>query len=81
MVGPGCSWSHHLSLRGGIAAVGTACPALNLAPGALGMCRIELDGEKRELWRYTIENASAQAQREEEEREQRMFRDVRISFD
>ncbi|XP_050785160.1 tectonic-like complex member MKS1 isoform X2 [Gopherus flavomarginatus] len=41
-----------------------------------GAYRIELDGEKRELWRYTVENASAQAQREEEEREQRMFRDL-----
>ncbi|XP_065429199.1 tectonic-like complex member MKS1 isoform X9 [Chrysemys picta bellii] len=45
--------------------------------GDLGPCgMIELDGEKRELWRYTIENASAQVQREEEEREQRMFRDL-----
>uniref|UniRef100_A0A674JGR4 MKS transition zone complex subunit 1 n=1 Tax=Terrapene triunguis TaxID=2587831 RepID=A0A674JGR4_9SAUR len=43
--------------------------------GTKGAYRIELDGEKRELWRYTIENASAQVQREEEEREQRMFRD------
>ncbi|XP_044849572.1 Meckel syndrome type 1 protein isoform X2 [Mauremys mutica] len=41
-----------------------------------GAYRIELDGEKRELWRYTVENASAQVQREEEEREQRMFRDL-----
>uniref|UniRef100_A0A674JNY6 MKS transition zone complex subunit 1 n=1 Tax=Terrapene triunguis TaxID=2587831 RepID=A0A674JNY6_9SAUR len=47
--------------------------------GTKGAYRIELDGEKRELWRYTIENASAQVQREEEEREQRMFRDVRIT--
>ncbi|XP_075761104.1 tectonic-like complex member MKS1 isoform X5 [Pelodiscus sinensis] len=44
--------------------------------GTKGAYRIELDGEKRELWRYTIENTSAQAQREEEEREQRMFRDL-----
>ncbi|XP_030392459.1 Meckel syndrome type 1 protein isoform X2 [Gopherus evgoodei] len=41
-----------------------------------GAYRIELDGEKRELWRYTVENASAQVQQEEEEREQRMFRDL-----
>uniref|UniRef100_A0A674JP42 MKS transition zone complex subunit 1 n=1 Tax=Terrapene triunguis TaxID=2587831 RepID=A0A674JP42_9SAUR len=40
--------------------------------GTKGAYRIELDGEKRELWRYTIENASAQVQREEEEREQRI---------
>nr|XP_048679881.1 Meckel syndrome type 1 protein isoform X3 [Caretta caretta] len=44
--------------------------------GTKGAYRIELDGEKRELWRYTIENASAQVQQEEEEREQRMFRDL-----
>lgn len=42
----------------------------------LGLCRIELDGEKREVWKYTIENASVQVQPEEEEREQRVFRDV-----
>lgn len=45
-------------------------------PRVLGLCRIELDGEKREVWEYTIENASAQVQPEEEEREQRVFRDV-----
>ncbi|XP_074869551.1 tectonic-like complex member MKS1 isoform X2 [Carettochelys insculpta] len=44
--------------------------------GTKGAYRIELDGDKRELWRYTIENASAQVQREEEEREQRMFSDL-----
>uniref|UniRef100_A0A8B9BP32 MKS transition zone complex subunit 1 n=1 Tax=Anser brachyrhynchus TaxID=132585 RepID=A0A8B9BP32_9AVES len=38
---------------------------------------IELDRQKRELWKYTIENASVQVQQEEEEREQRVFRDVR----
>lgn len=42
----------------------------------LGLRRIELDGEKREVWEYTIENASAQVQPEEQEREQRVFRDV-----
>ncbi|XP_071672990.1 tectonic-like complex member MKS1 isoform X2 [Patagioenas fasciata] len=42
---------------------------------ALG-CRIELDGEKREVWKYTIENASVQVQPEEEEREQRVFRNT-----
>lgn len=45
-------------------------------PCVLGLCRIELDGEKREVWEYTIENASAQVQPEEEEREQRVFREV-----
>ncbi|XP_041881831.1 Meckel syndrome type 1 protein isoform X4 [Corvus kubaryi] len=42
---------------------------------AKGAYRIEVDGEKREVWEYTIENASAQVQPEEEEREQRVFRD------
>ncbi|XP_035199109.1 Meckel syndrome type 1 protein isoform X2 [Oxyura jamaicensis] len=37
---------------------------------------IELDRQKRELWKYTIENASVQVQQEEEEREQRVFRDL-----
>ncbi|XP_062448579.1 tectonic-like complex member MKS1 isoform X2 [Rhea pennata] len=44
--------------------------------GTKGAYRIELDGEKRELWKYTIENASVQVQQEEEEREQRVFRDL-----
>ncbi|KFP84784.1 Meckel syndrome type 1 protein, partial [Apaloderma vittatum] len=44
--------------------------------GTKGPYRIELDGEKREVWKYTIENVSVQVQPEEEEREQRMFRDV-----
>lgn len=46
----------------------------------LGLCRIELDGEKREVWKYTIENASVQVQPEEEEREQCVFRDVRTGL-
>lgn len=65
---------------------------LMLLPGALscvmreffsvwfGFCRIELGGQKRELWKYTIENASVQVQQEEEEREQRVFRDVRTAL-
>ncbi|XP_060115394.1 tectonic-like complex member MKS1 isoform X2 [Heteronotia binoei] len=44
--------------------------------GAKGAYRIELEGEKRELWKYTLENASAVVQREEEEREQRVFKDL-----
>uniref|UniRef100_A0A8C4V8B6 MKS transition zone complex subunit 1 n=1 Tax=Falco tinnunculus TaxID=100819 RepID=A0A8C4V8B6_FALTI len=48
--------------------------------GTKGPYRIELDGEKREVWKYTIENASVQVQPEEEEREQRVFRDVRTSL-
>uniref|UniRef100_A0A8C5T940 MKS transition zone complex subunit 1 n=1 Tax=Malurus cyaneus samueli TaxID=2593467 RepID=A0A8C5T940_9PASS len=45
--------------------------------GSKGAYRIELDGEQREVWEYTIENASAQVQPEEMEHEQRVFRDVR----
>ncbi|OXB70981.1 UNVERIFIED_CONTAM: hypothetical protein H355_005192 [Colinus virginianus] len=44
--------------------------------GTKGAYWIELDGQKRELWKYTIENASVQVQQEEEEREQRVFRDL-----
>uniref|UniRef100_A0A8C0BJI6 MKS transition zone complex subunit 1 n=1 Tax=Buteo japonicus TaxID=224669 RepID=A0A8C0BJI6_9AVES len=44
--------------------------------GTKGAYRIELDGEKREVWKYTIENASLQVQPEEEEREQHVFRDL-----
>ncbi|XP_066189254.1 tectonic-like complex member MKS1 [Sylvia atricapilla] len=44
--------------------------------GTKGPYRIELDGDKREVWEYTIENASVQVQPEEEEREQRVFRDL-----
>lgn len=49
-------------------------------PCVLGLCRIEVNGEKREVWKYTIENASVQMHPEEEEREQRVFRDVRTSL-
>ncbi|XP_019348083.1 tectonic-like complex member MKS1 isoform X3 [Alligator mississippiensis] len=44
--------------------------------GTKGAYRIELDGEKRELWKYTIENASPQVKQEEEEREQHVFKDL-----
>ncbi|XP_068010604.1 tectonic-like complex member MKS1 [Melanerpes formicivorus] len=44
--------------------------------GTKGPYRIELDGEKREVWKYTIENVSAQMRPEEAEREQQMFRDL-----
>ncbi|XP_072738086.1 tectonic-like complex member MKS1 isoform X2 [Ciconia boyciana] len=44
--------------------------------GTKGAYRIELRGEKREVWKYTIENASVQVQPEEEEREQCVFRDL-----
>ncbi|XP_005141786.3 tectonic-like complex member MKS1 isoform X2 [Melopsittacus undulatus] len=44
--------------------------------GTKGAYQIEMDGEKREVWKYTIENVSVQMQPEEEEREQRVFRDL-----
>ncbi|XP_065550563.1 tectonic-like complex member MKS1 isoform X3 [Lathamus discolor] len=44
--------------------------------GTKGAYQIEVDGGKREVWKYTIENASVQMQPEEEEREQRVFRDL-----
>ena len=56
------------------------CVTGEFCPCVLGLCRIELDGEKREVWKYTVENASAQVQPEEEEREQCVFRDVRTGL-
>ncbi|OWK15061.1 hypothetical protein Celaphus_00000617, partial [Cervus elaphus hippelaphus] len=44
--------------------------------GSKGPYRIETEGEKQELWKYTIDNVSALAQPEEEEREQRVFKDL-----
>ncbi|XP_072502924.1 tectonic-like complex member MKS1 isoform X2 [Notamacropus eugenii] len=41
-----------------------------------GPYRIVMEGEKQELWKYTINNVSSPAQREEEEREQRVFKDL-----
>ncbi|XP_072813737.1 tectonic-like complex member MKS1 isoform X4 [Vicugna pacos] len=43
--------------------------------GLKGPYRIET-GEKPELWKYTIDNVSSLAQPEEEEREQRVFKDL-----
>ncbi|XP_030047526.1 tectonic-like complex member MKS1 isoform X1 [Microcaecilia unicolor] len=43
-----------------------------------GPYRIEMDGEKRELWKYTIENASVAVRPEEQEREQHMYKDLYI---
>lgn len=42
--------------------------------------RIETEGDKQELWKYTVHNVSALAQKEEEEREQRVFKDVRADW-
>ncbi|XP_045369732.2 tectonic-like complex member MKS1 isoform X2 [Camelus bactrianus] len=44
--------------------------------GLKGPYRIETEGEKPELWKYTIDNVSSLAQPEEEEREQRLFKDL-----
>jgi len=38
--------------------------------------RLETEGEKREVWRLYLENASSDIHAEEKEREQRMYRDV-----
>lgn len=44
--------------------------------GLKGPYRIETEGDKQELWTYTLDNVSSLAQPEEEEREQRVFKDV-----
>lgn len=78
----------HTGLAGGIAASGGTADVGARAVSCVmqffsmwfGFCRIELGGQKRELWKYTIENASVQVQQEEEEREQRVLRDVRTAL-
>ncbi|XP_049627700.1 tectonic-like complex member MKS1 [Suncus etruscus] len=44
--------------------------------GLRGPYRIETEGDKQEMWKYTVHNVSALAQKEEEEREQRVFKDL-----
>uniref|UniRef100_A0A670YUG6 MKS transition zone complex subunit 1 n=1 Tax=Pseudonaja textilis TaxID=8673 RepID=A0A670YUG6_PSETE len=44
--------------------------------GTKGPYRIELEGEKREMWKFTLENASATVEEKEEAREQRVFKDL-----
>uniref|UniRef100_A0A8C1VL90 MKS transition zone complex subunit 1 n=1 Tax=Cyprinus carpio TaxID=7962 RepID=A0A8C1VL90_CYPCA len=41
-----------------------------------GAYRLETQGEKREVWRLYLENASSHIHAEEKEREQRMYRDL-----
>uniref|UniRef100_W5KIU0 MKS transition zone complex subunit 1 n=1 Tax=Astyanax mexicanus TaxID=7994 RepID=W5KIU0_ASTMX len=41
-----------------------------------GPYRLETEGEKREVWRLYLENASAPIHSEEKQREQRMYRDL-----
>lgn len=38
--------------------------------------RVETEGEKKEIWRLTLVNASAGISEEEKDREHRMYRDV-----
>ncbi|XP_070699949.1 tectonic-like complex member MKS1 [Pempheris klunzingeri] len=40
--------------------------------------RIVTDGEKREVWRFTLENVSPAMQPEEKEREQNMYKDLYV---
>uniref|UniRef100_A0A6Q2ZMI3 MKS transition zone complex subunit 1 n=1 Tax=Esox lucius TaxID=8010 RepID=A0A6Q2ZMI3_ESOLU len=40
--------------------------------------RVETDGEKREVWRLTLENVSANIRPEEKEQEQRMYKDLYV---
>jgi len=40
------------------------------------LCRIVTSGEKRDVWRLTVENVCTSMQPEEKEREQNMYRDV-----
>ncbi|KAJ1184994.1 hypothetical protein NDU88_001790 [Pleurodeles waltl] len=44
--------------------------------GTNGPYRIETEGEKRELWKYTLENASVAVQKDEQEREQHIYKDL-----
>jgi len=40
------------------------------------LCRILTQGEKREVWRLTLENVSTAMKPEEKDREQNMYKDV-----
>lgn len=44
------------------------------------LCRITTEGEKREVWRLTLENVSAAMKPEDKEREQNMYKDVSKHF-
>uniref|UniRef100_A0A8D2KSJ5 MKS transition zone complex subunit 1 n=1 Tax=Varanus komodoensis TaxID=61221 RepID=A0A8D2KSJ5_VARKO len=46
--------------------------------GTKGPYRIETEGEKRDMWKYTLEDASAHFQQEAAAQEQRVFKDVRL---
>ncbi|XP_035288228.1 Meckel syndrome type 1 protein [Anguilla anguilla] len=53
----------------------TVKPDFNNSKGAY---RLETEGEKREVWRLTLDNASAGISQEEKEREQRMYKDLYV---
>ncbi|MEQ2193237.1 Pleiotropic negative transcriptional regulator [Xenoophorus captivus] len=40
------------------------------------LCRIVTEGEKREVWRFTLENVSTVMKPEERDREQNMYKDL-----
>ncbi|KAI3373919.1 hypothetical protein L3Q82_022488 [Scortum barcoo] len=46
--------------------------------GACCCCRIVTEGEKREVWRLTLENESPVMKPEEKEREQNMYKDLYV---
>lgn len=43
------------------------------------LCRIVTEGERREVWRLTVENVSASMKPEDKVREQNMYKDVSSS--
>ncbi|KAK2111292.1 Pleiotropic negative transcriptional regulator [Saguinus oedipus] len=49
--------------------------------GLKGPYRIETEGEKQELWKYTIDNVSPLAQPEEEEQERRVLKDLGLHLE
>ncbi|XP_075417656.1 tectonic-like complex member MKS1 isoform X1 [Tenrec ecaudatus] len=53
-----------------------SCSRSSSEPPIIPCVRIEADGEKQELWKYTIDNVSSLAQPEEEAREQRVLKDL-----
>uniref|UniRef100_A0A8C5LLK5 MKS transition zone complex subunit 1 n=1 Tax=Leptobrachium leishanense TaxID=445787 RepID=A0A8C5LLK5_9ANUR len=44
--------------------------------GVKGPYRLEVEGHKRELWKYTLQHMSESVQREEQEREQNIYKDL-----
>ncbi|XP_053312856.1 tectonic-like complex member MKS1 [Spea bombifrons] len=44
--------------------------------GLKGPYRLEVEGHKRELWRYTLQHVSESVQKDEQEREQNLYKDL-----